>query len=85
MKQRILIVGGGVGGTIVANILARTLHADEAEITLIEKMGNHVYMPTWLYMPFNHLDADSEQLVRPERSLLIPIRNLWYNKERGRK
>jgi sulfide:quinone oxidoreductase len=70
MKQRILIVGGGVGGTIVANILARTLHADEAEITLIEKTGNHVYMPTWLYMPFNHLDAGSEHLVRPERSLL---------------
>ncbi|HVB22780.1 MAG TPA: FAD/NAD(P)-binding oxidoreductase [Ktedonobacteraceae bacterium] len=70
MKQRILIVGGGVGGTIVANILARTLHSDEAEITLIEKTGNHVYMPTWLYMPFNHQDADSEHMVRPERSLL---------------
>ena len=70
MKQRILIVGGGVGGTIVANVLARTLHSDEAEITLIEKTGNHVYMPTWLYMPFNHQDADSEHMVRPERSLL---------------
>jgi len=70
MKQRILIVGGGVGGTIVANILARTLHSDEAEITLIDKTGNHVYMPTWLYMPFNHQDAGSEHMVRPERGLL---------------
>lgn len=70
MTQRIMIIGGGVGGTIVANILARTLHSNEAEITLIEKTGNHVYMPTWLYMPFNYLDAGSGQMVRPERDLL---------------
>jgi len=70
MTQRILIVGGGVGGTILANILARTLHSDEARITLIDKTRNHVYMPTWLYMPFNQMEAQSEHLVRPERDLL---------------
>ncbi len=70
MPQRILIVGGGVGGTIVANILARTLHPHEAEITLIDSAGVHVYMPTWLYMPFNQVGAESDQLVRDERDLL---------------
>ena len=30
MPQHILIVGGGVGGTIVANLLARALHHQEA-------------------------------------------------------
>ena len=34
MTQRIVIVGGGVGGTIVANLLARTFHSDEAQVTL---------------------------------------------------
>ncbi len=70
MPQHILIVGGGVGGTIVANLLARSLHRDEAEITLIDSTGKHAYMPGWLYMPFNHISADSDQLIRPERGLL---------------
>lgn len=70
MSERILIVGGGVGGTIVANVLARTLHPSEAEITLIESSGQHVYMPMWLYMPFNHLEAESNLLMRPEGTLL---------------
>ena len=70
MTQRIMIVGGGVGGTIVANLLARTLHADEARVTLIDSTAQHVYMPMWLYMPFNHIEAESDAVVRPERDLL---------------
>ncbi|HCI78109.1 MAG TPA: hypothetical protein DHW02_00290, partial [Ktedonobacter sp.] len=70
MPQRILIIGGGVGGTIVANVLARVLHPHEAEVTLIAQTDKHVYMPNWLYIPFNDVDIDSEQLVRPEHSLL---------------
>lgn len=70
MSQRIVIIGGGVGGTIVANLLARTLHTQEAEITLIDASGKHVYMPLWLYMPFNQVSEESDQLVRREQSLL---------------
>lgn len=70
MPQHLVIVGGGVGGTIVANVLARALHRNEAEITLIDSTGKHVYMPGWLYLPFNHLDEGSEHLIRPERELL---------------
>jgi len=68
MPQRIVIVGGGVGGTIVANVLARKLHADEAEITVIDATGEHQYMPGWLYLPFNH--SAGIELSRSERSLL---------------
>src|SRR6266513_1376318 len=70
MPQHVLIVGGGGGGTIVANLLARSLHHNEAEITLIDSTGKHAYMPGWLYMPFNHIDADDDQLIRSERGLL---------------
>src|SRR5690348_1326608 len=70
MPQHVLIVGGGVGGTIVANLLARSLHQNEAEITLIDSTGKHAYMPGWLYMPFNQISADDDQLIRSERGLL---------------
>lgn len=70
MPQRILILGGGVGGTIAANLLARKLHPQEAEVTLIDSTGRHIYMPMWLYMPFQHIDGESEQVVRDERTLL---------------
>jgi sulfide:quinone oxidoreductase len=68
MPQRIVIVGGGVGGTIVANVLSRKLPADEAEITVIDATGAHQYMPGWLYLPFNH--SAGIELSRSERTLL---------------
>lgn len=68
MSQRIVIIGGGVGGTIVANIVARSLHSDEAEITVVDSTGQHVYMPGWLYLPFN--GSAGLQLTHDERGLL---------------
>jgi sulfide:quinone oxidoreductase len=51
-------------------MLARTLHPHEVEITLVDSTARHVYMPMWLYMPFDHIEAESSQLVRDERALL---------------
>jgi sulfide:quinone oxidoreductase len=68
MPQQIVIVGGGVGGTIVANVLARKLDINEAQITVIDATGTHQYMPGWLYLPFNH--SAGIELSRSERSLL---------------
>ncbi len=70
MPKHVMIVGGGVGGTIVANILARHLQPYDATVTLIESTGKHAYMPGWLYMPFNHDSIDSDHIVRNERDLL---------------
>ena len=70
MPQHILIVGGGVGGTIVANLLARHLEPIDATVTLIESTGKHAYMPGWLYLPFNHEGLESDQIIREERDLL---------------
>ena len=68
MSQRIVIVGGGVGGTIVANVVARALSTGQVEVTVIDATGQHVYMPGWLYLPFNR--HESIELARSERSLL---------------
>jgi sulfide:quinone oxidoreductase len=70
MPQHVLIVGGGVGGTIVANLLARHLEPTDAKVTLIESTGKHAYMPGWLYLPFNHEGLESDQIIRDEHGLL---------------
>jgi sulfide:quinone oxidoreductase len=67
--QRIVILGGGVGGTIVANRLARKVgRRHDVEITVVDQTGRHVYQPGFMYIAFGHERAAS--LTRPERTLL---------------
>ncbi|HYM39331.1 MAG TPA: FAD/NAD(P)-binding oxidoreductase [Thermoplasmata archaeon] len=66
--KKVVILGGGVGGTIVANLLAKKLLPDEAEITVVDKTGKHVYQPGFVYVAFEH--QKPRKLVRDERKLL---------------
>ncbi len=70
--KRIVIVGGGVGGTLVANLLQKKLRSDiddgEVSLALIDERGEHVYQPGFMYIAMGSQTA--EKLVRPERSLL---------------
>jgi sulfide:quinone oxidoreductase len=70
--QRIVILGGGVGGTLVANLLARRLRAQlddhSATVTVVDGSGSHVYQPGFMYIAMGGERA--ERLERPERSLL---------------
>ncbi len=65
--SRILILGGGTGGTLLANLLARSI-GDQATITVVSSNVQHYYQPGWLYVPFGQQDPRS--LSRPERELL---------------
>ncbi len=65
--QRILILGGGTGGTLLANLLARHLDG-EAMITVVSSQMQHYYQPGWLYVPFGQQDPRS--ISQPERDLL---------------
>lgn len=70
MPEHIVVVGGGVGGTITANLLAHQLDPKQAQVTLIEETGRHVYMPGWLYLPFNLEHSEGSHIVRNEDALL---------------
>jgi sulfide:quinone oxidoreductase len=59
---QIVVLGGGTGGTIVANRLRRRLDAGEAEIHVIDRDDRHVYQPGLLFVPFGL--ADPAKLVR---------------------
>ena len=70
--QRILILGGGVGGTLTANLLVKKLRAridrGEVEVVVVDATGQHVYQPGFMYIAMGGERAAN--LQRPERSLL---------------
>ncbi|MCP3668987.1 MAG: NAD(P)/FAD-dependent oxidoreductase [Gammaproteobacteria bacterium] len=70
--MRILIVGGGTGGTIVANNLARRLtpeiRAREVKITMLSASDKHMYQPGLLYVAFGQMMPD--ELYRDQATLL---------------
>ncbi len=68
MSRKIVIVGGGPGGTIVANLLAKKLDEEEASITVIDRTGNHVYEAGLLYVTLE--GKDPKGLVKNERDIL---------------
>ncbi|MHB2246599.1 NAD(P)/FAD-dependent oxidoreductase [Pseudomonas fitomaticsae] len=74
MSKRIVIVGGGVGGTMLANQLVGKLYPEilrgEVSITLLSESSDHYYKPAFMYVAFNLFFK--EELKRPERSLLRP-------------
>lgn len=67
MTNDVLIIGGGVGGTIVANLVAREA-GDRARVTLVDTTGVHVYQPGFLYVAVGQEKPDN--LRRQESRLL---------------
>ncbi len=72
--MKILIVGGGMGGTILANSLARRLTAElkagKARITMLSASDKHMYQPGLLYLAIGRMTPD--ELYRDQASLLEP-------------
>lgn len=67
-SKRIVVLGGGTGGTTTANRLRRRFGAEEAEIHVVDRDDRHVYQPGLLFVPFGL--ADAEEIVRPRRRQL---------------
>lgn len=72
--MKILIVGGGMGGTILANNLARRLddelHTGKARIVMLSASERHMYQPGLLYVAVGRMTPDA--LYRDQASLLEP-------------
>ncbi len=63
MARRIVVLGGGTGGTLVANRLRRSWSPREAEIVVVDENDRHVYQPGLLFVPFGL--AQPDEIVRP--------------------
>jgi sulfide:quinone oxidoreductase len=72
--MKILIVGGGMGGTILGNNLARRLAAEirsrKVQITMLSASDKHMYQPGLLYLCLGRMTPD--ELYRDQASLLEP-------------
>lgn len=70
----VVIVGGGVGGTVTANLLAEELApeiaASKVRIRLITDRPEHIYKPAFLYAAFGRTAPRAYR--RPQRELLHP-------------
>ena len=75
MAAEIVVLGGGVGGTLTANLLAKKL-GGKARIRVVDATGRHVYQPGWLYLALDQADSrwlskDLRRLLRDDVELLV--------------
>ena len=63
--KRLVILGAGTAGTMVANHLSKLLPKSNWDITIIDKDDNHLYQPGLLLLPFDVYKK--EQLVKPRK------------------
>ena len=68
MMRRLLVLGGGTAGTMIANKLRKELSRGEWQITVVDRDDDHLYQPGFLFLPFGGYTPD--QVVRTRRDLL---------------
>lgn len=72
--QRIIIVGGGIGGTMTANHLVAKLYPEiqkgEVSVTMLSNSPWHYYKPAFMYVAFDNFHLD--ELRRKQATLLRP-------------
>lgn len=68
--KRLLILGSGTAGTMVANKLRHVLSRDEWKITIVDKDETHYYQPGFLFIPFGIYGEND--VIKPKRDFVPP-------------
>jgi len=68
--KKILILGAGTGGTIMANKLRKELDHSEWQITIVDKGRTHYYQPGFLFIPFGKYTK--KDVIKP-RNDFFPV------------
>ena len=75
MQKHILVVGGGIGGTMTANGIVSKMYPEvssgKVKVTLLSDSPWHYYKPAFMYVAFDmffegELRRKQQTLLRPE-------------------
>ncbi len=76
--KKLLILGAGTAGTMMANKLRKKLSREDWDITIVDQFKTHYYQPGFLFIPFGMYSR--EDVVKP-KSDFFPIGvNVIYSK-----
>lgn len=85
MIKNVIVVGGGIGGTMTANNLVSKLYPEvvrgEVRVTLVSNSPWHYYKPAFMYVAFGAFYK--EELRRHQASLLRPEINFVLDQVDG--
>jgi sulfide:quinone oxidoreductase len=68
--KKILILGAGTAGTMVANKLRHVLSVDEWQMTIVDENETHYYQPGFLFIPFGIYGEND--VIKPKRDFIPP-------------
>lgn len=66
--KKLLILGAGTAGTMVANKLSHVLGRDEWKITIVDQEETHYYQPGFLFIPFGIYGEND--VIKPKRDYI---------------
>ncbi len=76
--KRLLILGAGTAGTMMANHLRKELNDTQWEIDIIDEREEHYYQPGYLFLPFDIYEP--EDIVKPIKKFIPNGVNLIRDK-----
>lgn len=68
--KKLLILGAGTAGTMMANKLHKALNKEEWEITIVDQSKTHYYQPGFLFIPFNIYNK--QDVIKPKSNFFPP-------------
>lgn len=75
--KKLLILGAGTAGTMMANKLHKALDSEEWEITIVDQYRTHYYQPGFLFIPFNIYNK--QDVIKPKSNFFPPGVKVIYN------
>ncbi|MFN8431873.1 MAG: FAD-dependent oxidoreductase [Spirosomataceae bacterium] len=66
--KKILILGAGTAGTMMANHLHKELDSNQFEINIIDNRVEHYYQPGFLFLPFDMYEP--EDVIKPIKKFI---------------
>ncbi|HMN60766.1 MAG TPA: FAD/NAD(P)-binding oxidoreductase [Anaerolinea sp.] len=66
--KKLLILGAGTAGTMVANRMSRMLDLGEWQITMVDQNPVHYYQPGYLFLPFGMYTK--KDVIKPKRDFV---------------